>query len=164
MTVIKATTLTIASRFLGMAEAAGAMNNPAIVAMLQLDAKWAGQDSIPWCSAFANFVAWLLDLPRSKSLAARSWLPVGEPVELDQAQPGDVVVLKRGGGDQPGPEVLDAPGHVGFLVSRDSEFVRVIAGNQGDEVSIDQFPVSRILGIRRLQTPTLDREPAASRN
>jgi uncharacterized protein (TIGR02594 family) len=156
--VIKASTLTIASRFLGMTEAAGAMNNPAIVAMLQLTARWAGEDSIPWCSAFANFVAWLLDLPRSKSLSARSWLPVGEPVAIERAQQGDIVVLKRGGADQPGPEVLDAPGHVGFYVDRDGEFVRILGGNQGDAVTIARWPIKQILGIRRLQTPSLPGE------
>jgi uncharacterized protein (TIGR02594 family) len=148
---LKATPLSIARRFLGMQEVAGSVNNPAIVAMLQLDAKWADKDAIPWCSAFVNAVAWLLDVPRSKSLAARSWLNVGTPVELDKAEPGfDVVILKRGTGDQPGPDVLDAPGHVGFFVDRLADKVVILGGNQGDEVSIEQFAAKNILGIRRL--------------
>lgn len=152
---VKTTPLMIARRFLGMTEAPGALNNPAIVAMLQLTAQWAVQDSVPWCSGFVNFVAWILDLPRSKSLAARSWLLVGEPITLEKAEPGDVVVLKRGGGDQPGPEVLDAPGHVGFLVDHTGGMLRVLGGNQSDSVTIDVFPASRLLGIRRLQVPSL---------
>lgn len=152
---VKTTPLMIARRFLGMQEVPGVVNNPAIVAMLQLDAKWADRDEIAWCSAFANAVAWLLDLPRSKSLAARSWLLVGEPIVLERAEPGDVVILKRGGGDQPGPEVLDAPGHVGFLVDHTGGMLRVLGGNQSDSVTIEVFPVSRLLGIRRLQVPSL---------
>jgi uncharacterized protein (TIGR02594 family) len=149
---LKATPLLIARRFLGLLEAAGTVNNPAIVAMLQLDSKWADQDSVPWCSAFVNWCAWLLDLPRSKSLAARSWLNVGTAVTLARAVPGfDVVVLQRGSGDQPGPEVLDAPGHVGFYVGRDDhDRVLVLGGNQGDSVSIEAFASSRVLSIRRL--------------
>lgn len=149
---IKATPLLLARRFLGLTEVPGQVNNPAIVAMLQLDSKWADRDEVAWCSAFANYIAWLLDLPRSKSLAARSWLNVGTAVTLARAVPGfDVVVLQRGGGDQPGPEVLDAPGHVGFYVGRgDRDTVIVLGGNQNDSVSEVAFPAARVLGIRRL--------------
>lgn len=121
--------------------------------MLRLDATWVEDDSTPWCSAFVNFIAWLLTMERSKSLAARSWLLVGRPVPLGEAAPGfDVVVLKRGSGKQPGPEVLSAPGHVGFFVglSADGKSVQVLGGNQGDEVSIASFPTTQVLGVRRL--------------
>lgn len=144
----------LASRFLGIAEVAGPTANPQILAMLRLDMRTGiVDDSTPWCAAFVSYIAWLLDLPRSKSLAARSWLKVGMPVELDQALVGfDVVVLSRGDGPQPGPEVLQAPGHVGFYAGRDGkDRVKVLGGNQGNAVSIDSFPVSRVLGIRRVR-------------
>lgn len=152
------TAYSLARRFLGMEEAAGSVTNPAILAMLRLDAKWPQGDEVAWCSAFVNAIAWLLDLPRSKSLAARSWLPVGTPVDIMGAQVGyDVVVLKRGGANQPGPEVLDAQGHVGLFAGRKADFtdprkarILVLGGNQSDSVSIEEFPLDRVLGIRRL--------------
>ncbi|MEE8579365.1 MAG: TIGR02594 family protein [Hyphomicrobium sp.] len=144
----------IAQRFAGMAEVSGKTANPQIMAMLSLDAKWPEDDSVPWCSAFVNYVAWLLRLPRSKSLRARSWLETGVPVPLSYAEPGfDVVILKRGKGDQPGPEVIKAPGHVGFFAGIDGGQVLLLGGNQSDQVSIGSYLGERVLGVRRLYTP-----------
>lgn len=161
---VKATALSIASRYLGVHEVDGDGNNPLIVAWLRRVGPWFDQDSIPWCSAFAYHPAFELELecpvagrcPATDRpygpAGARSWLTVGAPVAIDQARPGfDVVVFKRGGGAQPGPDVIAAEGHVAYYVDRDGEFVRVLGGNQGDEVSIARFAVSSILGIRRLR-------------
>jgi len=108
-------------------------------------------DETPWCSAFVNGMAWELRLPRSKSAAARSWLAVGEVIRLEQARPADdVVILKRGVGDQPGPEVLNAQGHVGFFAGIQNDHVMVLGGNQGDAVCVKPFPAGLVLGVRRL--------------
>ena len=141
----------VAKKFIGVEEVEGMTSNPLVLGMLQLDAKWVKDDATPWCSAFANFIAFLLGLPRSKSLSARSWLRVGTPIELFEArQENDIVILKRGSGNQPGPDVLDAPGHVGFFAGRAPGEVLLLAGNQGNEVSIDRFPSDRVIGVRRL--------------
>lgn len=143
----------LAQRFLGIHEVAGHAANPQILAMLRLDAVNVEDDEVPWCSAFVNYIHWLADLPRSRSLAARSWLAVGVPITLDEAEPGDVVVLKRGEGVQPGPEVLNASGHVGFFagLSADGDFVEVLGGNQSNGVSMARFPVGRILSVRSVR-------------
>jgi uncharacterized protein (TIGR02594 family) len=108
-------------------------------------------DEVPWCSAIVNGVCYELRLPRSKSAAARSWLGVGEPIALKDAEPGlDVVVIKRGSGDQPGPEVLDAQGHVGFFAGWDGQSILILGGNQSNSVSIARFPQASLLGVRRL--------------
>jgi uncharacterized protein (TIGR02594 family) len=148
---VNVTAFDVAKKFLGVEEVEGMTSNPLVLGMLQLDAKWVREDSTPWCSAFANFIAFLLGLPRSKSLAARSWLKVGTPIELFEArQENDVVVLKRGGGNQPGPEVLAAPGHIGFFAGRAPGEVLLLAGNQGNQVSIARFHADQVLGVRRL--------------
>jgi uncharacterized protein (TIGR02594 family) len=145
------TAFKIAQRFMGLKEVPGAMSEPLILGMLRLDAKWVEKDETAWCSAFVNFVCHLLELPRSRSLAARSWLTVGTSVPLTDARVGfDVVILSRGAGTQPGPDVLAAPGHVGFYAGQDAKNVMLLAGNQGDAVSIAAFPKARILGVRRL--------------
>lgn len=149
------TALDIARRFVGIEEVSGKTANPMILAMLRLDSRWPEDDSVPWCSGFCSFVAWLLALPRSTSLAARSWLRVGVPVELADAVAGyDVVILKRGGAGQPGPEVTAAPGHVGFYSGRDGKFVLVLGGNQSDSVSVARFNEDLVLGVRRLWHPS----------
>ena len=140
----------LAQRFIGIKEVPGKRDNAQILTMLHLDGTWPEHDEVPWCSAFTNYVAWLLRLPRSKSLAARSWLTVGAAIHLPRAQIGfDVVVLSRGS-NSPGPEVLSAPGHVGFYSGQGAGKVALLGGNQGDSVSVAEFPVNRVLGVRRL--------------
>lgn len=143
----------IATRFVGVKETAGLSSTPIVLAMLRLDEKWWADDSVPWCSAFCNWVAWLLRLPRSKSLAARSWLGVGTPVDIADAVAGfDVVILKRGKTPQPGPDVLNAPGHVGFFAGHATaqKKILLLGGNQSDGVTIASFPTADVLGVRRL--------------
>lgn len=147
----------IAERFIGVREIPGSEHNPQVMAMLNLDAKWPEGDEVPWCSGFVNYVFWLLRLPRSKSLRARSWLRVGNPVgftEPDRTSPEvghDVVILKRGPGLQPGPDVIEAPGHVGFFAGWERGKVYILGGNQGDEVNVRGYDTDRILGIRRIE-------------
>jgi hypothetical protein len=62
----------------------------------------------------------------------------------------DIVILKRGDGAQPGPDVLDAPGHVAFYADHSEEDVQLLGGNQSDSVCIESFRRSRVLGVRRL--------------
>ncbi len=145
------TVFDIAQRFVGMDEVLGAIDNPQILAMLKLDKKWPKHDEVPWCSAFVNYPCWLLRLPRSKSLLARSWLTVGKEVGLPGAKAAfDIVVLKRGSGDQPGPEDTTAPGHVGFYAGQSGNFVQVLGGNQANSVRVSSYDINRILSVRRL--------------
>jgi len=143
----------IAKNFLGIKEIEGPANNPMVVAMHQVGAgaTWISNDEEAWCSSFVGFICFCLGLKRTMSARARSWLFVGEPVELRNAVVGfDVVIVSRGEGEQPGPEYLNAPGHVGFYAGHDGDFVSLLAGNQGNKVSVANFPIKRILGIRRL--------------
>lgn len=133
-----------------MREIQGLASNPQILAMLQLDNPLVIDDDVAWCSAFPSYICWLLRLPRSKSLAARSWLGVGRPVHLADAKAGfDVVILKRPGG--PGIEITTAPGHVGFFAGLDGENMLILGGNQADSVNVAPFPEDRVLGVRRLR-------------
>ena len=145
----------IALRFTGVHELAGDRDNPWIQAFLSLCSGFDGDthDEVPWCSAFVNACHWLAGLPRTKSASARSWLTLGIRIPLSAAARGDIVVLKRGGEDQPGVEVLAAQGHVGFFagLSPDGQLVHVLAGNQGDAVNITAFPIDRILAVQRVQ-------------
>lgn len=151
MNKIELSAFDLAQRFVGMREVAGSTSNPQILAMLRLDQEWPAGDDVPWCSAFMNYVAWLLRLPRSKDLRARSWLGIGKAVALGDAEVGfDVVILKRGARNQPGPAVINAPGHVGLFAGREGSKLLVLGGNQADAVNVSPYPASQLLGVRRL--------------
>lgn len=152
MKKIEISAFDLAMRFAGTKEVAGAASNPLVLAMLQLDQTWPADDEVPWCSAFMNWIAWILRLPRSKSLRARSWLNIGSPIKLSDAQVGfDVVILKRGAGNQPGPEVINAPGHVAFYAGiQDLSTVLLLGGNQANGVTIAPFLMTDVIGVRRL--------------
>ena len=154
MKKVELTAFDLAGRFLGLTERAGNLeNHPLIVWWFELCGLPKQPDEVPWCSVFLNGLCWLLgpDVPRSKSAAARSWLTVAQAVSLDQAIIGwDVVILKRGAGPQPGPDVFDAPGHVGLFAGRLNGDVLVRGGNQQNSVNDTRFPGHRVLGVRRL--------------
>lgn len=144
-----------AQRYVGqIIEQVGAYDHPLIQWWLSLCGFGLNaHDEIAWCSAFVNGIAWDLRLPRSKSAAARSWLTVGEVIPLEHATIGfDVVVLQRGSGAQPGPDILNAPGHVGFFAGMAEDGrVMVLGGNQSNGVTVAPFERERVLGIRRLR-------------
>jgi uncharacterized protein (TIGR02594 family) len=141
--VIETSCYRIASRFSGTKELPGHLSNPQILAMLRLDASWPQEDEVPWCSALVNYVAWLLELPRSRDLRARSWLTVGTPVDpKDATAENDVVVVSRG--------TDPLQGHVGFYAGHSWTGVLILGGNQGNAVSIAEFPLTSVLGVRRL--------------
>lgn len=134
----------LAERFVGIKEVPGTGDNSQILAMLKLDHTWPEHDEVPWCSAFVNYIAWLMRLPRSKSLMARSWLDVGVPIPSFKAKPGyDIVIISRGNN----PRL----GHVGFFSSIVDFNVNILGGNQSNTVSVAEFDSDRILGIRRLK-------------
>lgn len=104
-------------------------------------------DSTPWCSAFVNHCMQRVKLPSTRSLAARSWLRYGETVPRADLAFGDIVILYRG--IKLGPQVINAPGHVGFAHRWDATSIWLAGGNQGDKVSIRPYPWSRVIGLRR---------------
>lgn len=135
----------LAQRFVGeIRELPGSAHHPFIQWAHMLCALGPDQpDSVPWCSSWLNAIAWMLQLPRSRSAAARSWLNVGSVIQLEDAKPGnDIVILSRGSNQ--------AQGHVGLFAGLDATNVHVLGGNQGDAVSIAPFRRGSVLGVRRL--------------
>jgi uncharacterized protein (TIGR02594 family) len=153
LNVLHVTALEVAQNLFGdVREVEGVEDHPLILAALRMAATWPEHDEVPWCSAVPYMVAVALGLPKPErqGLMARSWLGVGSGVSLDDAEAAnDLTVLSRGD-DPPGPEVLDAPGHVGFFAGVQAGKVLVWGGNQNDAANLAYFPQSRILGIRRL--------------
>jgi len=129
----------IARAELGQAEGGRSGSNPRIEAYHATTQGGAEPDSVHWCSSFVNFCVERAGFRGTDSKLARSWLTWG--VEAPDFVPGCVVVLKRGNPPK---------GHVGFYVGRESGRVRLLAGNQGDKVSLASYDADRVIGRRVL--------------
>lgn len=148
------TLLEFAQRFVGeVAERPGIADHPFIVWCHESCRLMDTSDEVPWCSSFVNRLCWVYSLSRSHSAKARSWLTIGVAIPIAQATPGwCVVIMKRGAGVQPGPEDLNASGHVTLFAGMDGfDFFLGTGGNQRNNVTTERYPISQVLGVRRLR-------------
>jgi len=126
----------------GIKEVLGDKNNPAIVEMFQeIGYTWVKDDATAWCSASLNYFCKKTGYQRSGKLDAKSWLKVG--TEIKEPELGDIVVFWRG--DPKGWQ-----GHVGIFITKDKDSVFTLGGNQSDMLCVAPYPVTRVLGYRRL--------------
>jgi len=131
--------LPIAEAELGTREVTGSGDNPRIVAYhrsTSLDAPSASNDETPWCSSFVNWCVERSGHAGTDSAWARSWLSWGR--NTNNPTKGCIVVFSRG----------VSSGHVAFFVSKTASKIKVLGGNQSDEVNISEYPASRLLGYR----------------
>lgn len=102
-------------------------------------------DDLSWCALYCNWVLFKAGAIYTKFLAARSLNILPFHVKKEDMIAGDVVILWR--------DCVDSwKGHVGIFVNWNDDNVRLIGGNQKDQVKISEYPAERILYIRR---PTL---------
>ena len=129
---------------LGVKESKGKADNPIILNYAK-EAGFSniGNDETPWCSIFLNWCCATLDLPRSESALARSWLNVGKPIT--NPIPGDIVIFWR---ESPS----SWKGHVGLFMgfSENASTIFCLGGNQKDSVSIQGYRSNQLLGFRRV--------------
>jgi len=131
----------------GVKEFPGEADNPRIIEYHDATNGGFTDDEVPWCSSFVNWSMEQCNVSRTVSARARSWLGWG--CSISHPPIGAVTILQRGGGVQPGPEVIKAPGHVGFYVGlADDENLLLLGGNQGNAVNVRAYPLARVLGYR----------------
>lgn len=134
--------LDLALAEVGTKEGPGTADNPVVLAYYR-DAGHpeVRHDEVAWCSAFASAImarAGYPTPPIATSLLARSWLTYGVPCD---PQPGAIGIWPRGAAWQ---------GHVGFIVDVDAPrgTCRLLAGNQGNAVSIQTYRLDQALAFR----------------
>ena len=140
--------LTEARKLIGIREIKGQKHHPEIVKMWK-DIKRGGikDDETPWCAAFVGAMLERVGVKSTRFESAKSYLDWGQLLALPVV--GCIVIFTREGG-----------GHVGFVVGRDTKGnLLVLGGNQGDEVNIRSFPVSRVTGYRWPIDRPIPKEP-----
>lgn len=136
----------VARRHLGVREIPGKQHNPTILNWYRKLIVSVYDDETAWCSTFVNFCALEAGYERTGKLNARSWLHIGERITTRQARQGDVIIFERGNSVW--------QGHVAFIQSINLETGRAVClgGNQNDAVNLQSYPLSKLLGIRRLRS------------
>ena len=132
----------IARTYIGTVEAPGPENNPVVMEMYaSVGHDWVEHDSVAWCAAFVGHCIERAGLRSTRKLTARSYLDWGVPVEVTDAQSGDIGVIPRGSSSW--------QGHVFFIERIEGGWVWGLGGNQSDAVNIKRYPKSKLLGVRR---------------
>lgn len=134
----------IAQTYIGIAEGLGPEDNPVVMDIYaSVGHDWVEHDTVAWCAAFVGHCLERAGLRSTRRLNAQSYLSWGVPVDLEDAQPGDVVIFARG-------NTHYWQGHVGFFVRTVGASIEVLGGNHGEEVSVRRYSKPRLLGVRRL--------------
>lgn len=132
----------IARSYIGTPEGPGPENNPVIMEMYaSVGHDWVEHDSVAWCAAFVGHCLEKSGIRSTRKLTARSYLDWGVPIEIADAQTGDIGVIPRGRSSW--------QGHVFFIDRIEGAWVWGLGGNQSDAVNIKRYPVSKLLGVRR---------------
>lgn len=127
---------------LGLKEVSGPSSNPRIREAILGAASWLDPDDsvTAWCGCIMGLWCKEIGLPvPPEYYRAVNWRKIGTSVRLSGAIPGDVVILQRSGGY-----------HVGLFDSTSDSQVRLLGGNQSNQVSLAWFPASLIVDIRRI--------------
>ena len=131
--------MAIASNEVGVKEYPGNGENPRIVEYLRstnLSAPYSALDETPWCSGFANWCVEKSGYAGTDSAWARSWLNWGAVIA--KPRHGCIAVLQRNVNN----------GHVGFYLGATTAGIKLLGGNQSNEVKVSTYKKSDVLGYR----------------
>lgn len=132
----------IALKEYGQKEIVGDKHNPRIVQYsTDIGNTWVTTDEVHWCSEYVNWVLKQAGIKGTNSAVARSFLKWGEETKIPE--PGDIVVFWR---EPKGSN----NGHIGFYINETPTHVRILGGNQNDEVNIKLFPKEQVLSYRKV--------------
>jgi uncharacterized protein (TIGR02594 family) len=124
-------------------------HNARIVEYHQTTTLKATDDETPWCSAFVNWVMHQSGRNGTNSALAKSWLDWGVPVT--NPTPGVIVVIKKKTAGFSQATGSPTGFHVGFFVSLSPSYIRILGGNQSNQVRYSNFPLTsyEIKGYRK---------------
>jgi uncharacterized protein (TIGR02594 family) len=112
-------------------------HNQRIVEYHQATSLKATTDEVPWCSSFVNWIMKQAGYRGTNNALAKSWLDWG--LALDAPREGAVVVIKKKGATSDVATGSSTGFHVAFFVSASQAHIRLLGGNQGDQVKYSNF-------------------------
>lgn len=137
--------LEIALKEYGQKEISGDKHNPRVVQYsTDIGNTWVKTDEVHWCSEFVNWVLLQSGIKGTNSAVARSFHTWGKETKTPKL--GDIVVFAWD----------DKSGHIGFYINEGPGGIRVLGGNQDDEVNIKMYKKDKILSYRSV--PDIDTE------
>lgn len=155
--------------YYGLKEVDGPGSNPKILEMINRwgDPSVVDDSKYAWCAIFLMQVAWDLGITIDVTPAARSFLNVGKIIAYrlqesngtylsgpdalyftEAPQPGDIMVSWR-------ESITSWKGHATLFVNWTDEsemYYRGFGGNQKNQVGVNIYATSTVLGTRRLAT------------
>lgn len=134
--------LQIALQEYGQKEIVGSKHNARIVQYsTDIGNTWVHDDEVAWCSEFVNWCLLQAGIKGTKSAVAFSFLTWGEETKTPEL--GDIVVFWR-------EPKNSGSGHVGFYINETDTTIRVLGGNQNDEVNIKEQSKTQLLSYRKV--------------
>lgn len=128
-------------------------DNTGPVVQKYIDLAHCGAQHDPWCAIFANAALEASGIAGTRSPAAQSFTHHAGFTKLDAPKPGALAVFWRGSPDS-------GLGHVGFYVGEDATHVKVLGGNENDEVEIEPIPkAGSTMGLLGYWWPAATAEP-----
>ncbi|ARU55597.1 peptidoglycan binding protein [Oleiphilus messinensis] len=94
-------------------------------------------DETPWCSSFVNWVMLQSGIQGTNNALAKSWITWGFKVETPFK--GAITVIKRKNKNLDTYTGSSTGYHVGFFVSATQSGIRLLGGNQSDQVKSSNF-------------------------
>jgi len=137
-----------AEKYIGLREIHGVRHEEQILRWFEAaGATWIKNDEAAWCSAFACGIAKEAGAFNPQTVRAKEWLSIDPSkatrISISDLIPGDVVVVRRGKNLY----------HVSiFYGVRSNGDLRLLGGNQNNQVSRAYYSRARFVGAVRLST------------
>ena len=145
--------LEIAKKEIGVKESAGNNdNNKRILEYLKTCSSQYKTDEIPWCAAFLKWCFKKSGLSTFKlTAAARSFSQSSSLIKLKEPYFGSIVVFKYNNN-------IRWSGHVGILIDIINNNLKILGGNQSDQVKYSYFSLDKVYGYywpSNIELPTI---------
>ena len=133
--------LEIAKKEIGVKEKIGSKNNnKRILEYLQTCSSQYKTDEIPWCAAFLKWCFKKASLSTFRlTAAARSFSQSNSLIKLNGPYYGSIVVFKYNNNTR-------WSGHVGILIDIDNSNLKILGGNQTNQVKYSYFSSDKVYG------------------
>ena len=115
-------------------------NNQRILEYHKTTTLKATTDEVAWCSSFVNWVMTRAGYHGTNSALAKSWLDWGGTLRAPKV--GAITVIRKKGATSDVATGSTTGFHVAFYVSSTPTHIRLLGGNQGDQVKYSSFPMS----------------------